>query len=74
MALVCVFIGKIFFASRIEAIMRKMQSRVPFLSEPERNMKRELESMDEKLETYQRNLEQVRGFIDWPQSLKLSFV
>ena len=40
--------------------MRKMQSRVPFLSEPERNMKRELESMDEKLETYQRNLEQVR--------------
>ena len=46
--------------------MRKMQSRVPFLSEPERNMKRELESMDEKLETYQRNLEQVSVFIDFP--------
>ena len=39
--------------------MRKMQARIPFLSEPERHMKRELESMDEKLETYQRNLEQV---------------
>ena len=48
---------------RIEGMMRKMQSRVPFLSEPERNMKRELESMDEKLETYQRNLEQVRIFL-----------
>ena len=47
---------------RIEGMMRKMQSRVPFLSEPERNMKRELESMDEKLEQYQRNLEQVRIF------------
>ena len=46
--------------------MRKMQSRVPFLSEPERNMKRELESMDEKLETYQRNLEQVRAFVNFP--------
>ena len=51
-----------FITNRIEAIMRKMQSRVPFLSEPERNMKRELESMDEKLETYQRNLEQVSVF------------
>ena len=47
---------------RIEGLMRKMQSRIPFLSDPERNMKRELESMDEKLETYQRNLEQVCSF------------
>lgn len=39
--------------------MRKLQDRIPFLSESERAMKRELENIEERLETYQRSLEQV---------------
>ncbi|XP_052220932.1 nucleoporin 88-like isoform X2 [Dreissena polymorpha] len=45
---------------RLEGVMRKLQSRIPFLSESERNMKRELENIEERLETYQRSLEQLK--------------
>jgi len=39
--------------------MHKLQARIPFLSESERGMKRELENIEERLESYQRSLEQV---------------
>ncbi|KAH3884571.1 hypothetical protein DPMN_008554 [Dreissena polymorpha] len=44
----------------VGGVMRKLQSRIPFLSESERNMKRELENIEERLETYQRSLEQLQ--------------
>ena len=44
---------------RVEAVMKRLQLRIPFLSDSERVMKRELENMDERLETYQRSIEQV---------------
>ena len=39
--------------------MRKLQSRLPVLSDAERGMKRELETMDEQLDVYRKSLEQV---------------
>ncbi|VDI27608.1 uncharacterized protein MGAL_10B067716 [Mytilus galloprovincialis] len=44
---------------RIESIMRKLQARLPVLSEAERTMKRELETMHDKLESYKTNLQQL---------------
>ncbi|XP_053375397.1 nucleoporin 88-like [Mercenaria mercenaria] len=44
---------------RIENVMRKLQARIPFLSEAERGMKRELENIEERLETYQNSLKQL---------------
>lgn len=40
--------------------MRKLQARLPVLSEAERGMKRELETMHEKLDTYKNSLKQVQ--------------
>jgi hypothetical protein len=43
--------------------MRKLQARLPVLSEAERSMKRELEAMHEKLDTYKNSLKQVHTYI-----------
>ena len=43
--------------------MRKLQARLPVLSEAERSMKRELEAMHEKLDTYKNSLKQVQTYI-----------
>ncbi|KAL3856806.1 hypothetical protein ACJMK2_011523 [Sinanodonta woodiana] len=53
--------------SRIQVLMRKLQSRIPFLSDAERTMKRELESMEERLESYKRNLDQLKTKEEYQQ-------
>lgn len=46
---------------RIEEVMRRLQERMPSMSEAERGMKRDLEAMEEKLEVYKRSVKQVFG-------------
>ena len=46
---------------RIEEVMRRLQERMPSMSEAERGMKRDLEAMEEKLEVYKRSVKQVWG-------------
>ncbi|KAL4224419.1 ribosomal small subunit export from nucleus [Mactra antiquata] len=53
---------------RLENIMRKLQSRVPFLSKAERSMKQELETIHERLAVLKRSLEQVQVRKDYQQS------
>ncbi|WAR02636.1 NUP88-like protein [Mya arenaria] len=52
---------------RVEGVMKRLQSRNPFLSEAERTMKRELENIYDRLETYERSLEQLRVKRDYQQ-------
>lgn len=40
--------------------MRRLQEKMPMMSEAERGMKRELETMEEQLEMYKRSLDQVK--------------
>jgi len=40
--------------------MRRVQARMPMLSEAERSMKRELETMEEQVDIYRKSLHQVR--------------
>lgn len=40
--------------------MRRLQEKMPMMSEAERGMKRELETMEEQLEIYKRSLDQVK--------------
>lgn len=41
--------------------MRRLQEKMPMMSEAERGMKRELETMEEQLEIYKRSVEQVKS-------------
>lgn len=41
--------------------MRRLQEKMPMMSEAERGMKRDLETMEEQLELYKRSLEQVKS-------------
>ncbi|XP_069135413.1 nucleoporin 88-like isoform X2 [Argopecten irradians] len=45
---------------RIESVMRRLQARNPVLSEAERGMKKDLETMEEQLDNYRRSLHQLR--------------
>ncbi|KAK3082723.1 hypothetical protein FSP39_003496 [Pinctada imbricata] len=45
---------------RIERVMRRLQSRFPVLSSAERNMKRELETMEEQIEGFKNSLQQLK--------------
>lgn len=40
--------------------MRRLQEKMPMMTEAERGMKRELETMEEQLEMYKRSLDQVK--------------
>lgn len=53
--------------------MRRLQERMPSMSEAERGMKRDLEAMEEKLEVYKRSVKQVwgRGELNtWKDNMK----
>ncbi|XP_033731500.1 nucleoporin 88-like [Pecten maximus] len=45
---------------RIESVMRRLQARNPVLSEAERGMKKDLETMEEQLDNYRKSLHQLR--------------
>ncbi|KAL5016642.1 hypothetical protein ScPMuIL_006231 [Solemya velum] len=57
---------------RLEGLMRKFQARLPVLSEAERSMKRDLETMEEQLHVYQRSLDQLKMKRDFQNRQSLS--
>ena len=48
-----------FFCFRVESILRKFQSRLPVLSDGERDMQKELKSMEGQMKHFKNSLEQV---------------
>ncbi len=45
--------------SRIETVLKKLQARIPVVSEAEKDMHKELKKMEEKLKHYKNTIQQV---------------
>ncbi len=50
----------VYILFRIETVLKKLQSRIPVVSEAEKDMHKELKKMDEKLKHYKNTIQQVK--------------